>query len=92
MTTTPEDILRDALRNAGGSQGLLAALDALVGERDELAERLQASDEEVAVLRRIADAAARVLEEMGGRRSATPMLSAIAEMRAALRERAAVGR
>lgn len=65
MTSRPEDSIREALRREG-SRGSLAALDALVSERDQLAVR--------------------VLEEMGGRRSATPMLSAIAELRAALRE------
>jgi hypothetical protein len=42
--------------------------------------------EELARLRRIEEAAKEVLRQMEGRRSATPMLAAIAELRAALRE------
>jgi hypothetical protein len=42
--------------------------------------------EELARLRRIEEAAKEVLRQMQGRRSATPMLAAIAELRAALRE------
>jgi hypothetical protein len=41
---------------------------------------------ELARLRRIEAAANEVLERMGGRRSATPLLSAIAALRAALKE------
>lgn len=88
MTSTPEDIIRDALRREGSSDPL-AALGALVGERNALVEELRDADAENARLRRIEEAASRVLSEMGGRRSATPMLSAIAELRAALREHGA---
>jgi len=93
MTSTPEDVIREALttRSDGSvvapSGETLAALDALVAQRDELATQLEEADEELVRLRHIADLAARVLEEMGGRRSATPMLTAIAELRAALKER-----
>ena len=42
--------------------------------------------EELARLRRIEAAAREVLHQMQGRRSASPMLAAIAELRAALRK------
>jgi hypothetical protein len=93
MTNTPEEVLREALatRSDGSvvepSREALAALEELVAQRDELATRLEGTDEEVVRLRHIADLATRVLAEMGGRRSATPMLTAIAELRAALKER-----
>ena len=96
MTSTPEDIIRDALRHdprrsssEEGSREALAALDALdalVGVRDELSKRLLNAQAETLRLHRIEEAATRVLNEMGGRRSATPMLAAIAELRAALKE------
>jgi hypothetical protein len=41
---------------------------------------------ELARLRRIEEAAKEVLHQMEGRRSATPMLAAIAALRAALKE------
>lgn len=47
-------------------------------------ERVNA--EELARLRRIEEAAKEVLRQMQGRRSVTPMLAAIADLRAALRE------
>ncbi|OFW77086.1 MAG: hypothetical protein A2Z48_02175 [Actinobacteria bacterium RBG_19FT_COMBO_70_19] len=93
MTSTPEDIIRDALRHdprrsssEEGSREALAALDSLVGVRDELSKRLLNEQAETLRLHRIEEAATRVLNEMGGRRSATPMLAAIAELRAALKE------
>lgn len=46
------------------------------------------SSEELARLRRIEAASREVLQQMQGRRSATPMLAAIAELRAALKEQA----
>jgi len=94
MTRTPEDIIREALRcdpqgslSEEESREAHAALEAIAGERDGLAERLRDADAEIARLRRVEEAATGVLGEMGGRRSATPMLAAIAELRAALRER-----
>ena len=93
MTSTPEGIIRDALRydprrssSEEGSREALAALDSLVGVRDELSKRLLNEQAETLRLHRIEEAATRVLNEMGGRRSATPMLAAIAELRAALKE------
>jgi hypothetical protein len=44
------------------------------------------SAEELARLRRIEEAAREVLHQMQGRRSASPMLAAIAKLRAALKE------
>jgi len=44
------------------------------------------SAEELARLRRIEEAAREVLHQMQGRRSASPMLAAIAALRAALKE------
>jgi hypothetical protein len=44
--------------------------------------------EELARLRRIEDAAKEVVNQMQGRRSASPMLAAIAALRAALKEQA----
>lgn len=87
MTTSPESVIRDVLGTDHPSREALAALEALVAERDELAARLDEADTQLARLRRIADLAARVLEEMGGRRSATSVLTATAELRAALKER-----
>ena len=46
------------------------------------------SAEELARLRRIEEAARDVLQQMQGRRSASPMLAAIAALRAALKEQA----
>jgi hypothetical protein len=93
MMMTPEDVIREVLtrdsrqrRSEGGSREALAAFDTLVGERDDLAERLQGAEAEIARLRRIEEAAVDVLSGWGGRRSATPWLAAIAELRAALRE------
>jgi hypothetical protein len=44
------------------------------------------SAEELARLRRIEEAAREVLHQMQGRRSASPMLAAIAKLRAGLKE------
>lgn len=44
--------------------------------------------EELARLRRIEEAAREVLHQMQGRRSATPMLEAVAALRAALKDEA----
>ena len=92
MAMTPEDVIREVLRSdprgslsEERSREALAALATLVRDRDELSERLEAAEAEVTRLRRVEGAATRVLEEMGGRRSATPMLTAIAELRAALK-------
>ena len=92
MTRNSEDVIGEALRHGareglseGATREALAALEALVGERDDLAERLRGADAEIARLRRVEEAAAGVLNVMGGRRSATPMLAAIAELRAALK-------
>ena len=49
-------------------------------------ERITA--DELARLRRIEEAAKEVLRQMEGRRSASPMLAAIAALRAALKEEA----
>lgn len=47
---------------------------------------VQVAADELARLRRIEEAAKQVLIQMQGRRSASPLLTAIAELRAALRE------
>jgi len=87
MTTVPEGVIRAVLGTAQPSREALAALEELLAERDELAARLDEADAELARLRHIADLAARVLREMGGRRSATSVLTATAELRVALKER-----
>lgn len=93
MTRTPEDLVRDALEHDRdrspsemGSREALDALDALVKERDELSARLREAEAETIRLRRIEDAARGVLEVSGGRRSATPILAAMAALRAALKD------
>jgi hypothetical protein len=47
--------------------------------------------DELAHLRRIEEAAKEVVNQMQGRRSASPMLAAIAALRAALKEKAETG-
>ncbi len=86
-------VVRDALRqdpqmdrSEAGSSDSLAALDSLVGERDELSKRLLEQQAEIARFHRIEEAAREVLDRMQGRRSASPMLGAIAALRAALKE------
>lgn len=93
MTRSPEDIVRDALRDGAephpseaGPREALRALDALVRERDDLAERLREGRAEIVRLRRIEEASRGVLDASGGRRSATPILAAMAALRAALKE------
>ena len=64
----------------------LDALDALVEERDDLSKRLQDASAEIARLNHIEEAAKGALNEWSGRRSATPLLAAIAALRAVLKE------
>jgi len=90
---SPEDVIRETLRGgverpltAEVSRDALAALVALVGERDDLTEALQGQEAELARLRRVEEAARELLEAAAGRRSATPLLSAMATLRAVLKE------
>jgi hypothetical protein len=53
---------------------------------DDAAGNDRFSAEELARLRRIEEAAREVLHQMQGRRSASPMLAAIAKLRAGLKE------
>ena len=72
MTDRDVDTIREALDAAGADEQALAALASLVAERDRLL--------------RVEEAARGVLNESTGRRSATPLLAAVAALRAALRE------
>jgi hypothetical protein len=72
MTDRDIEIIREALEAAGSDERALAALASLVAERDRLF--------------RVEEAARGVLNESTGRRSATPLLAAVAALRAALRE------
>jgi ribosomal 50S subunit-associated protein YjgA (DUF615 family) len=72
MTDRDIQTIREALEAAGNDERALAALVSLVSERDRLL--------------RVEEAARRVLNESTGRRSATPLLAAVAALRVALRE------
>ncbi|HEX6230155.1 MAG TPA: hypothetical protein VF029_00405 [Actinomycetota bacterium] len=92
MTKSREDIIREAL--GPGEQRLseerrreaLAALHALSAEREELSERVRNERAQIARLRRVEQAARDLLDASGGRRSATSVLTAMATLRAALKE------
>ncbi len=84
MTGAEVETIRETLETEGaiGWSARAAALDALeslAAERDRLALENER-------LRRIKDAAQELLEQSPGRRSATQMLTAMANLRAALRE------
>jgi AmiR/NasT family two-component response regulator len=92
MAGSPEDVIRETLQGgverpltAEVSRDALAALVALVGERDDLTGALQEQEAELARLRRVEETARGVLEASSGRRSATQVLSAMAALRAALK-------
>ena len=82
MSDTDVETIRRALRGSAEREpspgAALDALDALAAERDRLALENER-------LRRIEEAAEELLEQSSGRRSATQILTAMANLRAALK-------